>query len=823
MADLRKCIDAAKLDRALSQEAAEEYRRRLDEILGEDANVDGPDWHEKQQRAAVRLQKEIERTLHRKRRMRIKQAATTDALRSRLAAAPAKQRDKAAVAVLDFDPTGRHTGSNVAMRHMQARGTAWGLMSDFIDRFRSKHGGLTRNTSGMRDVVKGLFGEATTPEARALAEGIQEARGFLTNRANVAGADIRQRKAWGWVQKHDAETIKRAGVDQWVEFIIPRLDRSKMYNPAGLPMSDREFVMAVRGSFDTLTSDDLAGMAEIPPEAAKWGSPVNRRIHHRELVFRDADAWLQYQEKFGDPDLFGSIVGEIDRLARDVAQMEILGPYPKAALEMMQSQLPKRSKFLDNTFAQVTGQANSPDSRWFASFSSTNRSLITAARLGSAIFVSLADFATNTLTARMNGVPTTRLTAELLRQLNPANGAHRRMAARMGYIAETWAGSQVGAMRLIGEVTGLPPVARITDSVLRLSGLNAWTDGGRSAFKMELVGHMTEEATKPFDQVEPLLRGSMQRHGVTAEMWDMYRQTSIWTDPETGATFIRPEDVWLEIQSMPEGLLKVGERRARFEAAQRIGEMIQTEGHFAVVSPTARSRAIATGGTTPGTFWGEMVRNVTLFKSFAVSFNYLHVSRMLAQRGLRGKAEYMAWIAIGSTVAGAIAEQASQVARGKDPRDMTEARFWVGAVARGGGLGPVGDILYAGVGGKNRFGDSIASSILGPVMGELEAFANLTGGNITELINDGEAKNVGADLVRFAEGLTPGNSLWYSRTAFDRIMKDELVAWIDGEDAERRFRRIERSAKRDFDQRFWWRPGTPVPSRAPDASEAFGN
>src|SRR3546814_13378027 len=81
-------------------------------------------------------------------------------------------------------------------------------------------------------------------------------------------------------------------------------------------------------------------------------------------------------------------------------------------------------------------------------------------------------------------------------------------------------------------------------SVLRLSGLNAWTDGGRAAFKLELVGHMTDQAGKAFDEVEPALRGSMERHGITPADWDRYRSTSLWVDPETGAEFIRPEDVY---------------------------------------------------------------------------------------------------------------------------------------------------------------------------------------------------------------------------------------------------------------------------------------
>src|SRR3546814_18482639 len=95
-----------------------------------------------------------------------------------------------------------------------------------------------------------------------------------------------------------------------------------------------------------------------------------------------------------------------------------------------------------------------PDNETFAAISATNRTLITAARLGGAVFVSLADMASNSLTAHMNGVPVTGLIRELVAQLNPADGAHTRMAARMGYLAETWAGTTVGGERLTGAGEG---------------------------------------------------------------------------------------------------------------------------------------------------------------------------------------------------------------------------------------------------------------------------------------------------------------------------------------------------------------------------------
>lgn len=836
---IRACITAAAAAGSLSKEAEKEFLDRLEELFQDGVDTGRLSRHESELRAAARLQKEIERKLARRKRMRVKQGIKQDVLQARLAAAPAGTREKAALSVLDFDPALAHVGENVSMRHQNTRGQAFSIMSDFVDRFRTRHGGLTQDTAGIDDVVKGLFGEKTTLQARGLAQGIMKARQFLVGRHNLAGGDIVKRADWGWVQRHDRGLISAAEKDDWVEFVLDRLDPARMLGPDGEPLTGKGLIAVVRASYDNIIGGDLADMAGVFNK--EFTSPVNARIAQRELVFRDSKAWLEYQRRFGDGDIFGAVVGEIDRLSRDVALIEVMGPYPRASLEMMKGtikadaargaiegtgrkarRLAERASgqtVLDATFDQVAGLANIPANSGFARASQSNRNLVTGARLGSALFVSLADAATNALTARMNGVPVANLFRQLFAQLNPADPAQRQMAARAGYISETWIGHAVGAQRLMGELTGSAATARLADTVLRMSGLNWWTDAGRAAFKLELIGHMTDQAGRAFDDIEPALKASLQRHGVTPAQWDLYRSTSLWTDRETGASFIRPEDTWLEVDSMPAGLLRPGERESRFDAAQRIGEMVFAESHFAVVSPTARARALTTGLTRPGTFAGELIRNVTLFRSFSVSFMHLHLSRMMAQRGIRSKSAYLAWITIGMTSAGALAEQMSSISRGRDPKDMNDARFWASAVIRGGSFGPLGDFLYSST---SRHGNNLAEGLLGPVLGsELSAGVKLTLGNVQELIDKGEVQNLGAEFQRFADGLIPGRSLWYARLAMDRLIADELTAWVDGPNAAARFRRMESSARRDFDQRFWWRPGRRRPDRAPDFSNAL--
>ena len=83
------------------------------------------------------------------------------------------------------------------------------------------------------------------------------------------------------------------------------------------------------------------------------------------------------------------------------------------------------------------------------------------------------------------------------------------------------------------------------------------------------------------------------------------------------------------------------------------------------------------------------------------------------------------------------------------------------------------------------------------------------------MIREGEVKNAVPELRRLAEGLLPGNTLRCARTEFERMVKDQIELMIDP-DAPSRFRRIERQARTEFNQNFWWRPGSALPERGPE-------
>lgn len=142
---------------------------------------------------------------------------------------------------------------------------------------------------------------------------------------------------------------------------------------------------------------------------------------------------------------------------------------------------------------------------------------------------------------------------------------------------------------------------------------------------------------------------------------------------------------------------------------------------------------------------------------------------------------------------------------------MDDERFWLAAAKSGGGFGLFGDFLFAEHG---RFGHSFVADLMGPTAGLVEDVAKTTLGNVAKAAQ-GESDLTG-DIVKVGRRYAPPvSSLWYTRAAWNRVVMDQLE-YLANPDAHRKFRDQERRLRRDFDQGFYWQPGSILPSRAPD-------
>lgn len=750
--------------------------------------------------------------------------------------------EKRAMAFLHFDETGEFGGNNVYIQAETVTNQTFAEMAEFFDRFRSRFAGLQRagkDKASMRNVVRATFGQKTADEsANQVGEVISRALDNLRQRANLAGADIDNFQDFGLPQTHDRAALARVSEREWIDYIMPRLNRKRMLNfDTRQPMTDEELRNFLSASYTNIVTDGLADVR--PGQAFKVKRSIaNRLSASRRLHFLGPDEWLEYQGTFGAPDIFTHITNHVRGMATDIAAMEVLGPNPDATVDFMkqvvgsvkgraavretgreavgriEGLLGFDARF-ERLYAVVTKSYLTPENEFWANLLGGVRNVLTSTFLGSSFLSAITDVGFSSVTAAYNGLSSTRLIRRQLKTFSTASASDRRAALRAGLTVDSWVSSAGPLQRFVGESIGPEWTERFADFVLRASFLSPWTDAGRIAFGNELLFNFTDQVGRRFSKLDDLSKRTLQRHGITAADWEVIRKTPLAEDPDTGLRMLRPQDI------ISADLLGESERRRTLSLASRFHGMVLTESKFAIPETTGKARALLTGGAAPGSVVGEVARNTALFKSFPATVVMTHLMGrgfFNTELGNTGKFKYLAHMIVATTALGGLAIQLKDISRGRDPRNMRSAEFLGAALLQGGGIGILGDFLFADV---NRFGGGLATTIAGPVVGLGQDLLRLTIGNILELGSEGEAKSFGPELIRFLRAMTPGQNLWYTRLAMERLVWDEMLKATDPQYSQR-FRRIRRKARKEFGADFFSRPGQGViPQRAPDLSTAL--
>lgn len=776
------------------------------------------------------------------------QAISTDVARRRRVAAlrfstrraivDAFERNDAGMEVVApalFDADERVRGvSNIESRRRAVAGKLHGMMAQVLETFDRDILGRVRQPALLRNVVREAFGENTGDKAaRQLAQAWGEAAEYARQRFNMAGGHIGRIAHWGMPQIHDAIKVKAAGRDAWVDAVIPMLDLSQMTDlRTGVSFTPQALRRQLRETYDGIVTNgwDTRTLGSRGP-----GMLANQRAEHRFMIFRDADTWLEYQQRFGAGDtrgdpawIFDTMMGHIDGMSRDIAAMEILGPDPASTVRWLENMLDKAAatdaieqgrilttaskanaaKYQIRTmWGLFSGELNRPVNAQMARGFSVVRSLQTAAKLGSAAITAITDVGFQMSTRAFNGIPAANTMAEMIAYMLPqVRAGEKAVAVRSGLLAEE-AAARMGALNRYHEEFNTPGLAqRITSGVLRASGLSRWTQVGKWLYGMESMGQLADNAGRGFADIDAGLRLQFERYGISASDWDAIRSTPPYQ--QSGTAILRPDELAARTDLPP------GEAERLSDA---LLEMIQSETRFAVPDAGLRAQAVTSGGVRPGTVVGEAVRSATQFKSFPISILFTHLSRAIHGRGAISRAHYAAHLMIGTTLLGAASHQIKQIIAGKDPAPMDDPRFWGQAMMQGGGAGIFGDFLFAD---QTRYGGGMAATMAGPLAGSIEGLASLTVGSIQKGAA-GDDTNLGREVVRFLRSNTPGSSLWYTRLAMDRLIWSEMQRMMD-EDFDAAQRRMIRRAEREFGQEYWWAPGESAPERAPDLSAAFG-
>ena len=760
-----------------------------------------------------------------------KRMAQTDAIKAKMGELALQRRQKAlqiikvktAIDAANAHPKGFRRGivsiitkdiqdilsdTNVDLRAKAIEGQFHMKIATAMERFRTKTLGLRQDIAGMREVVRELEGVNTGNKiAKDFAKQIAEVFEDVRLRFNRAGGNIGKIDNW-FPHWWDPKLIAKITRENFVEQFGSKLDRDRMLNHLGIPMDDLEIRILLERAYDDIRT---GGLHSLDPSGAKGGTKLaNRHQEHRVLKFKNVDDWLALNDAYGRPDLYTTMMDHISNKSHEISLLEVLGPNPEATYQYLRTLSQKKGASepglasMDALWNVASGKVN--NSVWVAGadFMKSTRSLLVAAQLGGAFLSSLNDPWIARMTAHINGISTMKVFKEALRQFNPSSKTDRIAAVEMGLVAEAWTTRALAANRFT-ELTGSDFAAKAADFTMRASLLSPWTDALRKGYGMATLSQMSLDSSKAFNALPKKRQAAIARYKITPDEWEIIRATKPIN--HKGAKY------WSIENLMKREDLSVTQKN---KLVAKVHEMLLGELDHAVLMPDFRSQAIATLGARRGGL-GEVTRTVAMYKSFPVLMITKQLYRGAAQHGLGSKMAYISQLSIGLMVMGAIALQAKELARGKNPRDMTEPKFWAAAHLQGGGLGIFGDFLHSE---QSRFGSSFTKTLVGPGFGLLDDITKLTLGNIQQLLA-GKDTNISADMIQFMRRYTPGTSVWYLRALYERTILDQLQKLLDPK-AYKKFRNQMKRRERDYGQSYWWKPGAVVPESVPDLTEAVG-
>lgn len=688
---------------------------------------------------------------------------------------------------------------------------------------------MTRDLA--REIYRNADGTSGNKIAQAGARAWLDTIGPMRERFNAAGGDIGKLDYGYLPQPHDSARVHQAGPEKWTSAILPLLDRSRYVDETGARLDDAGMRDMLGHVWETIATE---GINKIEPGEFKGaGARANRGSQTRELHFTE-NGYLPYLSQYGRGSMYDAMTSHVGRLARDIGLVERYGPNPEAQMRLQLdqasktdvkplSELPRTFGVLPQTYWDlVSGKTAQAGSARIAEIGTHVRNVQTFGKLGAAVISSVTDLATYIQATGYNKLGYWRAISNIGRVA--ASGELRDMLTTHGIIAESMAGD---LNRWTNDNIKATWSGRLANATLRLSLLNAWTDTMRRAFSLTMMQGLARLAGHDWEAMPQWDRAILERKGITAEDWGVIRQAQL--------THFQGTD-----HLTPESIRATGHERSNEIVAKVLG-LIQDVSEDAVINPDLPTKAISTwGGTQRGTVLGELARSVMQFKSFPLAMVTRHWAKMTdvpkvtdgSAPLLANRAMYAGTLMLTTTALGAIALEAKQILAGKDPIDVTNfhngkgiatvgTKFWLKAVAQGGGLSIAGDMILndPGTGTTSDLVKNTVGTLAGPTLSDA---TTLGLGIPTEAMWNAAKDRKGtaaADTIRAVRSNTPFVNLWYARAAMDhaglQAVQENLSPGYLG--------RMQAAAQKDWGQRYWWKPGTGGPQRAPNLAAAVGD
>jgi hypothetical protein len=661
-----------------------------------------------------------------------------------------------------------------------------------LEHYRPRKFGLVHSRKGQVNVIREIFKPGSTgdKDAADMAKAIRIGLERLKKQFNNAGGHITELEDYMLPQFHDPTRIGRASRDDWVAFVKDKIDLNRLiyHGAPGAVVSDAQATKLLKRVYDNIKSRGaINGDISVSPHIRKMIG--NHHQEHRILHFKDADAWVEYADKFGAIDYVQSVHSHAEMMSKEIAVMEMFGPNPDHMVRYLRKKVqehlgdPDVGSWGESTYNLVMGR-NHIGNRKIAEVMRSIRNISTGLKIGKAVISAVSDTYFTAITSHLNGLPVMKTFSHVMSGL-VNNKANRMLAAHL-HLGARYAIDNAKSAYRISEVIGVGGSAKFADFVVRASGLNFWTNTVRQSFGLSALHHLGTLTDRSYVNLNPKIRGMFKRYGITSLDWDKMRHAQVL---ETGGTrYLDPDNF--------------GDTDLVHKLMGAIGE----ETHFAVPEPNAKVMAFMRADSKPGTLPGEAVRAFGTFKSFAATVAISQWARALNKDGFKPGAMYLVSLLTGTTALGAIALQAKSFVDGKSPHDMDSGNFWASAFLQGGGTGILGDFLFQD---HTRMG-SVAEFLGGPLATDSSTLLGLVFGTGSDFnqARDNIMTKASKRTARAIDRLMP--NLWQTNLLMRRYLTDHVQQMLNPHWATEQ-RTARRRMKKSTGREFLWRPGELTP------------
>lgn len=527
------------------------------------------------------------------------------------------------------------------------------------------------------------------------------------------------------------------------------------------------------------------------------------------LAFKDGESFTKIVKNYGANDVFDTMLGQFDDLARHTSLVQYLGPDYNKGLDVIRNFA--RENGVENktvvaaSLNYLTRQIRpsiDENNTWARTFT-TFRNIMAASKLGGATLTALLDIPTMRNAAKnIYGVHKGGMLSVMFGEGLKGTGKQRKQTAKyLGIGLEGLLGQMQERFNLRGTTGGAVEQgsSNLAFQVFKWSGLNAWTDGRKSMAANILLADLASsiKSKKSWNSLHPKMQNRLDRFGIKEKEWnDLLNSNAVRDDV-------------LDVYSIPETTADF--QQGRTSLRQKLVSFVDDGVNTMVLTPSQLDIEATSLFIDSATIGGQVLKSMIQFKAHPISFFRKQILATGQYGTTTDKIASIASMTAYLMTMSALVVQLKEIAAGKQPKDLFDPNTIVRVVEQAGVAGIVSDafltlggsdVLQAIFGGEvnNYYGSDKAMTLLGPTLGD---FLKTTGviGSLTisgiEAITGKEEFDYKelSDLTQQALTMVPGQNLWWAKMLFRKYLFEAIHQTWDSKSYKRTQRRYKKQAK----------------------------